>query len=43
MTEKSDILIDNSISYFGHEKQPMETNIQMLKQRDDLEFVSWNL
>ena len=34
-------VMDNSISYFGHEKQPMETNVQLLKKKDDLEFVSW--
>lgn len=41
MKECGDVLMDNSISYFEHEKQPMETNIQMLKQRGDLVFVSW--
>ena len=41
--ERKGVLMDNSISYFEHEKQPMETNIQMLKQRDDLEFVSWSM
>lgn len=41
MSEKGDVLMDNSISYFEHEKQPMETNIMMLKQGGELEFISW--
>lgn len=34
-------IIDDSVSYLGHEKQLMETNIQMLRQRGNIEFVSW--
>lgn len=34
-------LMDNSISYFGYEKQLMETNIELLRSNKDLEFVSW--
>lgn len=41
MKDKGDVLMDNSISYYEHEKQLMETNIQLLKKRGDLEFVSW--
>lgn len=41
MEEKGDILMDNSISYFGHEKQPMEANIELLKNHTELEFISW--
>jgi len=41
MVERDVILMDNSVSYFKHEKQPLETAIQLLKERGDLEFVSW--
>lgn len=35
------VLMDNSISYFGNDKRSMETHISMLKDRGDLELVSW--
>lgn len=40
MTGEEDVLMDNSISYFGHEKRPMAEHIELL-QKYDLEFVSW--
>lgn len=39
--DSGDVLMDNSISYFGHEKQSMETNVQLLTEKGGLEFVSW--
>lgn len=36
----NDSLMDNSISYFGHEKKSMVEHIQLLKQYN-LEFISW--
>lgn len=41
MKDRGDVLMDNSISYFGNEKKPLETNIQLLQEKGDLEFVSW--
>lgn len=40
MNGNMDILMDNSKSYFGHEKKTMIDHIEFLKQYD-LEFVSW--
>ncbi len=34
-------LLDNSISYFGNEKQLLETNIELLKENQEIELVSW--
>lgn len=42
MVEKGDVMMDNSISYFKHEKKSMAEHIELLKKYD-LEFVSWNL
>lgn len=41
MKDCDELLIDNSISYFEHEKKSMAEHIEMLKEYD-LEFVSWN-
>ncbi len=41
MAGKEDVLMDNSISYFEHEKRSMAEQIELLKKYD-LEFVSWN-
>ena len=40
MAGKDDVLMDNSISYFDHEKKSMAEHIELL-QKYDLEFVSW--
>lgn len=40
MNGNLDILMDNSISYFGHKKKTLLEHIDMLKQYD-IEFVSW--
>ncbi len=34
-------LLDNSISYFGNEKQLLETNIKMLNENQEIEMISW--
>lgn len=36
-----DVLMDNSISYFEHEKKSMAEHIDLLKKYD-LEFISWS-
>ena len=41
MDGMKEVLMDNSISYFGNEKQPLETNIQLLTEMGDWDFVSW--
>jgi predicted glycoside hydrolase/deacetylase ChbG (UPF0249 family) len=41
MEEKGNVLMDNSISYFGHEKKTMMQHIALLKQYN-LDFISWS-
>lgn len=41
MDGMEEVLMDNSISYFEHEKQPLEMSIQQLKENADLIFRSW--
>ena len=38
---KDGVFLDDSPSYFGHERQPMIKQIQMLKETGDVEFISW--
>ena len=39
---KDGIFLDDSPSYLKHERQPMLKQIQMLKDMDGIEFISWN-
>ena len=39
--DKGSVLMDNTVSYFGNEKQPLVRNIQLLKEKGDLDFISW--
>lgn len=34
-------IIDNSVSYLGHEKKLMETNFRLLKDNHEIELISW--
>lgn len=38
---KNGVLLDDSISYLHHDKQPMIRQIQSLKELYDFEFISW--
>jgi predicted glycoside hydrolase/deacetylase ChbG (UPF0249 family) len=38
---KNGILLDDSDSYLHHEKKPMQMNFQILKEKGNIEFVSW--
>jgi len=38
---KEGILLDDSASYLKHERQPMQKQIQLLKELGNVEFVSW--
>lgn len=38
---KEGVFLDDSPSYFGHERQPMIKQIQMLKETGDVELISW--
>ena len=38
---KDGVFLDGSPSYLNHERQPMLKQIQMLKELDNIEFISW--
>lgn len=38
---KEGVLLDDSPSYLKHERQPMLRNISLLKELDNVEFISW--
>lgn len=38
---KEGVFLDDSPSYLKHERQPMFKQIQLLKEMEDVEFVSW--
>ncbi|MBR4338248.1 MAG: ChbG/HpnK family deacetylase [Bacteroidaceae bacterium] len=38
---KEEVFLDDSPSYLKHERQPMQKQIQMLKELDSVEFISW--
>lgn len=38
---KDGVLLDDSISYLNHERQPMQKQIEMLKEKGDIEFLAW--
>lgn len=38
---KDGVLLDDSASYLKHERQPMQKQIQLLKELGNVEFVSW--
>lgn len=38
---KNGVFLDDSPSYLRHERQPLVTQINSLKEFDDIEFVSW--
>lgn len=38
---KEGVFLDDSPSYFGHERQPMLKQIQLLKEMGNIEIISW--
>ena len=38
---KDGILLDDSVSYLKHERQPMQVHVSMLKKIGDITFLSW--
>ena len=38
---KNEVFLDDSPSYLKHDRQPMQKQIQMLKELRNVEFVSW--
>lgn len=38
---KDGVLLDDSISYLNHEKQPMQKQIEMLKEKGNIDLFSW--
>lgn len=38
---KDGVFLDDSPSYLKHERQPMLRQISLLKESDDIEFISW--
>jgi predicted glycoside hydrolase/deacetylase ChbG (UPF0249 family) len=38
---KDGVLLDDSISYLNHERQPMQKQINMLREKGIIEFFSW--
>ena len=38
---KEEVLLDDSPSYLGHEKQPLMKQIQLLREIEGIKFISW--
>lgn len=38
---KDDVLLDDSISYLDHERQPMQKQMEMLREKGNIDFISW--
>ena len=38
---KEDVFLDDSPSYLKHDRQPMMKQIQLLKEVDGIDFLSW--
>ena len=38
---KDGVLLDDSISYLHHERQPMQKQIEMLREKENIDFFAW--